>query len=76
MRFVRVFSEEGEVSSGMQRRFGRIDAACITEEVPDWRDRTFYISGSEPMVRAVGKTLFTMGVVRRRVRRDYFPGYE
>ena len=56
-------------------RPGFVDGAAIRELVPDYRDRIFYISGSHPMVAAVRKTLLELGVPRRHIKVDYFPGY-
>ena len=54
---------------------GQIDGALIAREVPDYKERTFYISGPHGMVDAFKKTLRDMGVPRWRVKTDYFPGF-
>ena len=54
---------------------GQIDGALIAREVPDYKERTFYISGPHGMVDAFKKTLRDMGVPRWRVKSDYFPGF-
>ena len=51
-----------------------IDDALIARDVPDYRDRTFYISGPPGMVDACKKTLRTMGVSRFNIKTDYFSG--
>ena len=55
---------------------GFIDEKVIVREVPDFKERIFYVSGPEPMVQALGKTLGNMGVPRKQIKRDYFPGYK
>ncbi|OGF66027.1 hypothetical protein A3I27_03250 [Candidatus Giovannonibacteria bacterium RIFCSPLOWO2_02_FULL_43_11b] len=52
-----------------------IDAALIEDKLPDWRERTFYISGPEAMVSAFKKMLRVMGVSRMNITTDYFPGF-
>ena len=52
-----------------------IDENVIRSEIPDFAERVFYISGSEPMVQGISKMLVAMGILRRRIRRDFFPGY-
>jgi len=52
-----------------------IDAATIVREVPDYRERTFYISGPRGMVDAFKKTLTGMGVSRFKIKTDFFPGF-
>ncbi len=52
-----------------------IDAAMIAREVPDYRERDFYISGPRAMVDAFKKTLVGMGVSRLKIKTDFFPGF-
>jgi len=54
---------------------GYVDAAMIEREVPDYKERAFYISGPHSMVAAFHDTLRGMGIPRRNIRTDYFPGY-
>jgi ferredoxin-NADP reductase len=54
---------------------GMIDENIIRKEIPDFAERTFYISGPEPMVQGISKSLVGLGVSRRRIKRDFFPGY-
>ncbi|KKQ42103.1 MAG: Oxidoreductase FAD/NAD(P)-binding domain protein [Candidatus Levybacteria bacterium GW2011_GWB1_37_8] len=56
-------------------RDGHIDEKLINGKVPDFRDRTFYISGPEPMVKAFNEMLGKMGIKKSQVKKDYFPGY-
>ncbi len=53
----------------------RVDEELIKKEVPDFKTRTFYVSGPEPMVQATEKILRTIGISRSHIHRDYFPGY-
>lgn len=57
-------------------KMGLIDEAMIKKEVSDWKERIFYISGPESLVLAFEKILSKMGVLKRQVKTDYFPGYE
>ena len=54
---------------------GFIDAALIEREVPDYADRTFYVSGPRAMVVVFQRLLNELGVARSRIKVDYFPGY-
>jgi ferredoxin-NADP reductase/Na+-translocating ferredoxin:NAD+ oxidoreductase RnfD subunit len=65
---------EGAVPSPSGHR-GFIDAALIRREVPDFLDRTFYVSGPWAMVSQFRRVLREMGVARTRVRVDFFPGF-
>ena len=42
----------------------------------DFRERTFYLSGSQRMVSGVKEALKHVGVSGSRVKTDYFPGYD
>ena len=54
---------------------GYVNAAMIAREAPDYKDRYFFISGPRSMVVAFQKTLHEMGVPRRRIKVDFFPGF-
>lgn len=56
-------------------RSGYLDAGMIKEEVFDWQNRVYYISGPEPMVKAFEKMVEEMGVPGKNIKHDYFPGY-
>ncbi len=54
---------------------GYIDGRLVKAAIPDWRERTFYISGPQAMVKAVRHELTSMGVHRSRIKTDFFPGF-
>ena len=54
---------------------GMLNQDKITKAVPDYASRTFYLSGPHGMVKAFEKTLKKMGVPRRQIKIDFFPGY-
>jgi ferredoxin-NADP reductase len=47
----------------------------VEAEVPGWRDRLYYLSGPPGMVDAYKKLLGSLGISRKQVKTDYFPGY-
>ena len=53
---------------------GFVDEAMIRSRVPDFRERTFYVSGPQGMVNVTRDALLRMGVPRRRITTDFFPG--
>ena len=53
----------------------RLNAAVIMREMPDWRLRTFYLSGPHAMTDAFTATLRGMGVPRTHIKTDFFPGF-
>lgn len=54
---------------------GFLTADVIKEQVPDYHDRLFYLSGPNVMVKNYSQLLRTVGVDRRKIKKDYFPGF-
>jgi ferredoxin-NADP reductase/Na+-translocating ferredoxin:NAD+ oxidoreductase RnfD subunit len=73
LKTIYALSNEPAPVAGMYQ--GLIDGALIAREVPDYKERTFYISGPHGMVDAFKKTLRDMGVPRWQIKADYFPGF-
>ena len=73
LKTIYVLTDEPNQVPGMYS--GQINGALIAREVPDFRERVFYISGPHGMVNAFKKTLRDMSVPRRRIKIDYFPGF-
>jgi|SRR5579884_1035183 len=53
---------------------GRINANMIRKLVPDYQERTFYLSGPPDMVRATEDMLKNMQVNPNQIKKDFFPG--
>jgi ferredoxin-NADP reductase len=56
-------------------RAGRINAELIKRDVPDYMERTFYISGTNSLVKGIKHVLKDLGVSGRQIKVDYFSGY-
>lgn len=54
---------------------GIIPEDRVKSEIPDFLDRTFYLSGPNVMVESYARMLRSFGVRRGRIHTDYFPGY-
>ncbi|MDR3559366.1 MAG: RnfABCDGE type electron transport complex subunit D [Candidatus Pacebacteria bacterium] len=54
---------------------GRIDDQAICSELPDFRERTYFISGPQGMVTGYKKMLRGLGIPARQIKTDYFPGF-
>lgn len=54
---------------------GHMDAARLAKEIPDFKDRTFYVSGSHGVVVAFEDVLKNLGIPRNKIVTDYFPGF-
>ncbi len=60
-----VFSEANET----------IDAPLIEKNIPDYKERTFYIAGPMAMVISLDKILKEMGVKDSSIKKDFFTGF-
>jgi ferredoxin-NADP reductase/Na+-translocating ferredoxin:NAD+ oxidoreductase RnfD subunit len=58
-----------------QGGIGRVDAEMIANTVPDYRERTFYLSGPRSLVVGFEEVLGDMGIPRSRIKTDFFPGF-
>ncbi len=54
--------------------FGRIDQELIAREIPDYPERTYYVSGSLRLVEGIKELLHTMGIKQSQTITDFFPG--
>lgn len=55
-------------------RLGRIGSQAIMEEIPDFAERLFYVSGSHEMVATYQRILSGLSLRSEQVVTDYFPG--
>lgn len=68
-------TDQAKLPANWRGRVGRIDANMVTQEVPDFMKRTFYLSGPHKMVTAYKETLRSMGVPNKQIKIDFFPGF-
>ena len=54
---------------------GFVNKEMIQKYVPDYTDRTYYISGPHMMVTTFEKMLHDMGVSSSQIKTDFFPGF-
>ena len=54
---------------------GRLTPDIIRKEALDYQQRIFYLSGPNAMVTSYKKLLLGLGVKRKNIVTDYFPGY-
>lgn len=62
-------------ASGWSGKSGMVSSDMIKSEVPDYFERTYYISGPHPMVSSMQDMLHGLGVPRSKIKTDFFPGY-
>jgi ferredoxin-NADP reductase len=54
---------------------GSMNDRIIMSEVPDYKEREFYISGPRGMVTGFGELLQSIGVKGNNIKTDFFPGF-
>lgn len=54
---------------------GRINGTMITKDIPDFRERFYYISGPHTMVTAYEQVLRILGIPPEQIKTDFFPGF-
>ena len=64
-----------EAVKGWNSYIGRIDAAMIKKEIPDYGERMFYTCGPPAMVTAMDELLINLGVPQNRIKKENFYGY-
>ena len=53
---------------------GYVTSEMLARRTPDFRDRTWYVSGPPGMVNAYRKLLREAGVPKKQIKTDFFPG--
>ncbi len=66
---------DANVPAGWQGHQGFINADLIKQELPDYQERLFYVSGSHQFVTGVKDALHHLGVSHSHIKTDFFPGY-
>ena len=68
------FTDRSKLDPSWRGHTGHVDAAMIAREVPDYRDRTFFISGPPALVSSCKKMLGNLEVAPAQIKTDFFPG--
>jgi ferredoxin-NADP reductase len=72
LKIVHTLSQPNENWKGRQ---GYIDLQMITEEVPDYLERVFYVCGSPELVTSILNVLKTLKITENNVKTENFSGY-
>lgn len=75
IKIIYTLTDVDQVPQGWIGKIGWIDEKMIKEEVPDFNERFFYLSGPHGMVKAFEETLSKIGVKKSQIKTDYFPGF-
>lgn len=75
MRVVYILTRSEKAPKSWKGKKGYITSSFIKEEINDYKDRLFYLSGPDAMVRSYKKMLLSAGVNGKNILTDYFPGF-
>ena len=75
MKTIYVITRPENAPKGWAGPTGRINEEMLGQVVPDFKERTFYLSGPNSMVQGYKELLSSLGVSKKQVVTDYFPGF-
>jgi ferredoxin-NADP reductase/Na+-translocating ferredoxin:NAD+ oxidoreductase RnfD subunit len=75
LKMVYTLTDASAAPSDWPGQTGAINAAMIQTQVPDYSERTFYISGPRSMIDGFSQMLRRMGVAKNKIKTDFFPGF-
>lgn len=68
------FTDKAKLSPTWKGHTGYVTAPMIAKEIPDYKERLFYISGPRKLIDASQDVLTSMGIPRSQIKTDFFPG--
>jgi len=75
IKVVYILTDRANLPKDWKGETGKVDEETIRRTVSDYRERKFYLSGPHEMIQSFEKILDRMGVKRKMIKTDYFPGY-
>ena len=75
MKTVYTVTDKKAEAKGWGGNIGRITKEMIKEVMPDYRQRQFYISGSQALVSGMKQMLLDLGIKKSNIKTDYFSGF-
>ncbi len=75
LKTIYTLTDKEHLPDGWTGKMGRVTPEMVKEEVPDFRERIFYLSGPHAMVISFEEMLKNLGIPGRQIRVDFFPGY-
>jgi len=70
-----IVTDKDQIIQNKNMRSGFIDIPFIQKEIPDFKEREFYISGPHSMISMFEKTLSDIGIPKKNIKVDFFPGF-
>lgn len=74
IKTIYILTDEAKIPPHWQGVPGNITAETIEKEVPDYKERIFYLSGPLGMIEFYEHILLGMGIHRKNIKKDFFAG--
>lgn len=71
-----ILTDTTSIPEGWTGLSGHITKEIISEIIPDYKLRLFYLSGPQLMVQNFKKILSQTGIKGKNIKEDFFPGYQ
>lgn len=68
------FTDKTKLDPAWKGHTGYVNAAMIAQAVPDYKERTFYVSGPHTLIDACNGVFAGMGIPHSQIKTDFFPG--
>ncbi len=75
IRTIYTLTDTSSIPEDWDGRKGRIDGKLVMEEIPDFKERYFYLSGPHRMVTGFENSLKSIGIGEDKIVKDFFPGF-
>lgn len=75
LKTIYVLSDPAKAPKDWTGKTGYITEDMVKTEVPDYKNRQYYLSGPIAMVNSYKKLLEKLGIPMTRITTDYFPGF-
>src|SRR5689334_14920694 len=75
VKTVYTLTDKESVDPSWKGQIGRIDRDMIVSQLPDYKERIFYLSGPNSLVNGFRDVLKNMGIPEHNIKTDFFPGF-
>ena len=75
IKTIHVLNDENGVPENFSFKKGPINMGMIKKDIPDYKERIFYISGPKAMVDSFKLALKELGVKKSNIKTDFFSGF-
>lgn len=75
LKTIYTLTDKNQLPQNWNGYTGKLNPDIIARELPDFKERMFFISGPRAMVTSFEKTLKNLGIPQSHIKIDFFPGF-